>query len=135
MRCVIMHETRGRMRVHIKKSRITLNEADILEYYLRAVNGVNEVKVYDRTRDAVIVFESGRESVITALARFSFSDTAAESLVPEHTGRQLNREFEDKLFFTAVGRALKSLFLPMPVRSILAVLYAANAVFIAQLCI
>ena len=54
MRCVIMHETRGRMRVHIKKSRITLNEADILEYYLRAVNGVNEVKVYDRTCDAVI---------------------------------------------------------------------------------
>lgn len=126
MRCVIMHETRGRMRVHIKKSRITLNEADILEYYLRAVNGVNEVKVYDRTCDAVIVFESGRESVITALARFSFSDTAAESLVPEHTGRQLNREFEDKLFFTAVGRALKSLFLPMPVRSILAVFYAAK---------
>ena len=87
---------------------MSLDEADILEYYLRAVNGVKEVKVYDRTRDAVITFENDRESVITALARFSFDSENAKSLVPEHTSRALNREFEDKLFFTAMGRAART---------------------------
>lgn len=126
MKCVILHESRGRLRIHIEKSRMTLAEADTLEYYLRAVNGVKEVKVYDRTRDAVVVFESDRKSVITALARFSFSDENARSLVPEHTGRELSREFEDKLFFTAAGRAAKLLFLPLPVRSVLSVLCAVK---------
>ena len=126
MKCVILHESRGRLRIHIEKSRMTLAEADTLEYYLRAVNGVKEVKVYDRTRDAVVVFESDRKSVITALARFSFSDENARSLVPEHTGRELSREFEDKLFFTAAGRAAKLLFLPLPVRNVLSVLCAVK---------
>lgn len=126
MKCVILHESRGRLRIHIEKSRMTLAEADTLEYYLRAADGVKEVKVYDRTRDAVIVFESDRKSVITALARFSFSDENARSLVPEHTGRELSREFEDKLFFTAAGRAAKLLFLPLPVRSVLSVLCAVK---------
>ena len=126
MKCVILHESHGRLRIHIEKSRMTLAEADTLEYYLRAADGVKEVKVYDRTRDAVIVFESDRKSVITALARFSFSDENARSLVPEHTGRELSREFEDKLFFTAAGRAAKLLFLPFPVRSVLSVLCAVK---------
>ena len=126
MKCVILHESRGRLRIHIEKSRMTLAEADTLEYYLRAADGVKEVKVYDRTRDAVIVFESDRKSVITALARFSFSDENAMSLMPEHTGRELSREFEDKLFFTAAGRAAKLLFLPLPVRSVLSVLCAVK---------
>lgn len=126
MKCVILHESRGRLRIHIEKSRMTLAEADTLEYYLRAVNGVKEVKVYDRTQDAVVVFESDRKSIITALARFSFSDEGARSLVPEHTGRELSREFEDKLFFTAAGRAAKLLFLPLPVRSVLSVLCAVK---------
>ena len=126
MKCVILHESRGRLRIHIEKSRMTLAEADTLEYYLRAVDGVKAVKVYDRTRDAVIVFENDRKSLITALARFSFSDEGARSLVPEHTGRELSREFEDKLFFTAAGRAAKLLFLPLPVRSVLSVLCAVK---------
>lgn len=126
MKCVIMHESLGRLRIHIKKSRMSLDEADILEYYLRAVNGVKEVKVYDRTRDAVITFENDRESVITALARFSFDSENAKSLVPEHTSRALNREFEDKLFFTAMGRAARTVFLPVSVRNVLSVFYAAK---------
>ena len=38
----------------------------MLEYYLRAVDGVSDVKVYDRTRDAVILYTSGRGGVIAA---------------------------------------------------------------------
>ena len=33
-----------------------LSQADVLEYYLLAVDGVRSVKVYDRTQDAVVVY-------------------------------------------------------------------------------
>ena len=54
MKCKILHETRGRIRVHMLQNRMTLEQADILEYYLRTVEGVAEVPVFDRTCDAVV---------------------------------------------------------------------------------
>ena len=56
MKCKIMHESRGRMRIRMTQKRMTLEQADILEYYLRTVDGVTDVKVYDRTCDAVVFF-------------------------------------------------------------------------------
>ena len=35
---------------------MSLHQADVLEYYLRNVDGVSEVSVFDRTQDAVIVY-------------------------------------------------------------------------------
>ena len=54
MKCSILHESAGRLRVRLHCPAMTLRQADVLEYYLRAVDGVTEVKVYDRTRDAVV---------------------------------------------------------------------------------
>ena len=73
MKCKIIHESRGRLRVHLECARMSLDEADVLEYYMRSVDGVDEVKVYDRTRDAVICYRAERAAVINALAAFSFS--------------------------------------------------------------
>ena len=47
-----MHESPGRIRVHAMQKRMTMAQADILEYYLKAQEGVIEAKVYDRTGDA-----------------------------------------------------------------------------------
>ncbi len=55
MKCIIRHESRGRLRVHLCCARMTLRETDLLEYSLRAVEGVTEVKVYGRTQDAVVL--------------------------------------------------------------------------------
>jgi len=101
---------------------MTLHQADVLEYYLRAVDGVSDVKVYDRTRDAVILYASGRGGIIAALASFSFPKAEALALVPEHTPRALNREFEDKLAVTVMRRCISRLFLPVPVTTALAVI-------------
>lgn len=49
MKCMILHESRGRIRVHLACRAMSLREADVLEYYLRAVPGVVDVKVFDRT--------------------------------------------------------------------------------------
>ena len=122
MKCKILHETTGRLRVHLCCGRMTLSQADVLEYYLRARDGVREVRVYDRTQDAVVVYGGKRENVISSLARFSFAKAEAMELVPEHTSRALNREFEDKLAVTVIRRCISKLFLPAPITTALALL-------------
>ena len=126
MKCTILHDTAGRLRIHLCCKRMTLRQADVLEYYLLAVDGVRSVKVYDRTRDAVVVYDAERERMIRALARFSFEKAEKLDLAPEHTSRTLNREFEDKLALTVMRRCASNLFLPAPVTSALAVIRSAK---------
>ena len=126
MKCKILYDTAGRLRVHLCCKRMTLRQADVLEYYLLAVDGVRSVKVYDRTRDAVVVYDAERERMIRALARFSFEKAEKLDLAPEHTSRTLNREFEDKLALTVMRRCASNLFLPAPVTSALAVIRSAK---------
>ena len=52
MKCTILHQSPGRMRVHLACRRMSLREADILEYYLKNVPGVTAVKVFE-TKDAI----------------------------------------------------------------------------------
>ena len=108
------------MRVHLACRRMSLCEADILEYYLKNVPGVTAVKVFDRTQDAIITYQADRTALIRALAVFSFTSEQAVALVPEHTSRQLNREYEDKLVFTVCRRAFSRLFLPYPITTAIA---------------
>lgn len=114
MKCKILHESKGRLRVHLMQTRMTLAQADMLEYYMKTVDGVTDVQVYDRTGDAVIHYLCGRAAIINALSAFSYESSAV--FAPEHTGRELNRAYEDKIVFTVLGRAVSRLFIPMPVR-------------------
>ena len=106
--------------MHLHCGRMSLHQADVLEYYLKNETGVLDVAVYDRTQDAVICYEAQRGAVITALARFSFARGEKMDLVPEHTSRELNREFEEKLTMTVCRRVFNKLFLPMPVAAAIA---------------
>ena len=121
MRCTILHRTPGRLRVHLHCAAMTLHQADVVEYYLRAVPGVADVQVYDRTQDAVVRYAGSGDAVVAALASFSFAGAESMQLVPEHTARALNREFEDKLAMTVMRRCFSKLFLPVPVTTALAV--------------
>ena len=123
MKCRIKAETGRRMRIHAEVSRMSLQEADILEYYLRSVAGVSTVKVFDRTCDAVICYSGSRESIIRALARFSFCDEKARALVPEHTGREAGRYYQNRLVNYIALRYAKKLFLPHDIRLIITVLH------------
>ena len=122
MKCKILHESKGRIRIHLMCGRMTLAEADILEYYLRNFSNISQVKVYDRTQDVVVLYKKDKASVIEAMASFSFADENALALVPEHTSRALNREFEDKLAMTVMRRIVSKLFLPVPVTTALAII-------------
>lgn len=124
MRWEILHETKGRMRVHAHQGRMTLAQADILEAYLSQLDGVTDVKVYDRTCDAVIFYRHERKALLSALAAFRYE--TAQSLAPEHSSRALNREYQDKLVFTLCRRAFHQLFLPVPLRSALTLCRSAR---------
>ena len=54
MKCTILHESRGRMRVHVNAVRMTLHRADVLEAYLNHSEVIEHAKVYERTGDVLI---------------------------------------------------------------------------------
>ena len=105
------------MRVRALQRRMTGAQADRLHYYLLSLDQVNKVTVSDRTADATILYkaeEGVRERILRALSEFDYETT--EVAVPDHTGRDLNRTYEDKLFFMVAGRAAQVFLLPFPFR-------------------
>lgn len=126
MKCLVLHDSQGRLRVHLCINRMSLHSADVLEYYLRGVAGVTDVKVYDRTCDATVIYSGARADVIKAFAAFSPTKAETEVSVPEHTARALNREFEDKLVSAVLRRFSLKLFLPLPLRSAIAVYHSLH---------
>ena len=124
MKCRIKAQSRGRIRIHAEIRSMSLQEADILEYYLRSVSGVGSVKVYDRTCDAVIRYSGNREDVIQALASFSFNDENAKALVPEHTSREESRYYQNRLISYVFRRYVKMLILPHDVRLAITIWHA-----------
>jgi len=120
MRYTIRHESRNVMRVHLAGTRMSLSEADILEYYLRALPFVRDVKIFERTCDAIVKYNreaDHRERLIGALCDFSYRDEYALSLVPEDSGRAMNRYYQEKLFWKVVLHGARMLFLPAPLRA------------------
>ena len=119
MKCTILHETRGRMRVRTMQGAMSLRQADILETYLRKIQGVTKATVYDRTGDAVICYDAPRTAIIQALASFAYANEQA--LAPEHSSRAMSREFEDRLVASLCWRGMKQLFIPSAVRTLITV--------------
>nr|MCR5264385.1 HAD-IC family P-type ATPase [Clostridiales bacterium] len=129
MKCVILHESKSRLRIHACLGRMTLSQADILECYLKETDGVDDVKVYDRTCDAVIVFSCGRDRITEALSSFSFEEAKKSVSVPGHSSRAMEREFEDRLFFTVAFHYLKRWILPYPVRAVITAVKSAKYIY------
>jgi len=135
MKCKILHESKGRIRVRFCMKRMTLKQADIAEYSLYAVSGVKRVQVFDRTCDAVITYSCPRAEIISALSHFSFTDEKNISLVPEHTGRELNRCYEDKLAGLVLKRIVNKVIIPKPIRQIIALFKAARYIWRGIKCL
>ncbi len=110
---------------------MSMRQADILEYYLRDKEFVSDVKVYDRTGGVVIAYDSKnyRESLLSALSDFSYDDEYAISLVPEQTGRELDRQYEEKIVSMVCVHFAKKLFLPAPIRIAWTIASAVRFIF------
>lgn len=121
MKYTILHESKKKIRIRIPRVRMTLREADILEYYLKSVSGIQDAVVSDRTSDAVITFAGnsleGKERLKAAMESFDFEAEEILALVPEETGRAMNRMYEEKMVSKVAGRALRRIFLPAPLEA------------------
>ena len=114
MKCTILHEGKGRMRVHVEKVRMTLHRADVLEAYLNHTDAIVHAAVYERTGDVVITYTGRRSAAIAVLAGYKFDVAEYDALVTSADSRRLNREYQDKMFDLMAGRCLRKLFLPAP---------------------
>ena len=114
MKCTILHEGKGRMRVHVEKVRMTLHRADVLEAYLNHNDAIVHAAVYERTGDVVITYTGRRSAAIAVLAGYKFDVPEYDALVTSTDSRRLNREYQDKMFDLVAGRCLRKLFLPAP---------------------
>ena len=114
MKCTILHEGKGRMRVHVENVRMTLHRADVLEAYLNHNDAIVHAAVYERTGDVVIAYTGKRTAAIAILAGYKFDVAENDALVTSADSRKLNREYQDKMFDLVAGRCLRKLFLPAP---------------------
>ena len=118
MKFIIKHEIPGRIRVHMVQPKMTFEEADILLYYLVNLENVTKAKVYERTQDAVIYYEKNRREIIKALQKFGYDRVTVPEGLTEHSGRQMNAEYQEKLLMKVVMRFGGKLLIPAPVRAV-----------------
>ena len=71
MKFIVKHEINGRLRIHVVQKRMTYTEADTLSWFLSNQKNVTDVKVYERTADAVICYVGDKEEVLNLLKQFS----------------------------------------------------------------
>ncbi len=121
MRFQIMHETPGRMRLRADARYMSLRQADILEAWLRAQPGVDEVTVHERTCGVIVSYHGERSGLCRALSGFTYGEAEQTAGTQIRSSRAMNREYKEKLVFLCVRHGIKRLFLPAPWRRVLTI--------------
>lgn len=116
MKAIILHESRGRIRIRVQQPRMTLEQADLLEAWLLRKPWARQVSVHERTCCVILHYDGSRQTVLDDIRRFSWQEATESISLPVHSSRALNREFEEKLVGKIVLKAASSLFLPSPLR-------------------
>ena len=117
MKCTILHEGKGRMRVHVCNVRMTLHRADVLEAYLNHHDAIEKATVYERTGDVVLYYRGRRADAVQALSRYKFDQPELDALVTTADSRKLNQEYQEKMCDLVAGHFFRKLFLPAPIRA------------------
>ncbi|MBQ3913101.1 MAG: heavy metal translocating P-type ATPase [Lachnospiraceae bacterium] len=116
MRFTIKHEIKNRIRLHLPMKRMSFREADTLEYYLGTFPEIRETKAYERTADAVIVFDCDRARAIEIVKGFSFDTVQVPEKVFECSGRELSAQYYDRLVTSVILHYGKRLIIPFDLR-------------------
>ena len=117
MKCTILHESRGRMRVHVCAVRMTLHRADVLEAYLNHQDSIQKATVYERTGDVVLTYTGSRKAAVALLAAYKFDNAELDVLVTSQDSRKINQEYQGKMFDLMAGHFARKLFLPAPIQA------------------
>lgn len=116
MKATIVHESRGRMRLRLDQSAMTLSQADRLEAWLQGRPWARRVVVHERTRCVILYYRGERAAVLADLRAFSWRAAPPEMLEGVHSSRAGNRVFAEQLAGKIIMKAACTLFLPPPLR-------------------
>lgn len=130
MKFQILHEAKNRMRIHLAQRKMSYAQADILLYYLQNLESVNYAKVYERTADATICFTGNRQEIITAIQKFSYERCVVPEGIVENFGREMNAHYQEKLVEKVVTRCMGKMFLPVPIRTGIAIIRSVKYIWI-----
>ena len=117
MKATIVHESRGRLRLRLHHRALTLRQADLLETWLKGQSWVREAAVHERTGCVILTYQGERAQVLSAIGGFTWAEAERVVTLPEHSTRELNRSFQEKLAGKVLGKAACTLFLPAPLRA------------------
>lgn len=120
MKFIIKNESKNRLRIHMAQSRMSFEQADILQYYIENIKGVTSTKVYERTCDAVIVYnpeDVSRRDIVKAVAAFHYNEVSVPQQLLDNSGRQMNSHYQEQLMMRVMLHFGKKLLLPLPIRA------------------
>ncbi|MFQ7269857.1 MAG: heavy metal translocating P-type ATPase [Clostridium sp.] len=117
MKFKVLHNMRGRMRIHVMTNEMTDLQADKLEYDLAAQDMILTAKVYERTSDVVITYAGERQLLLSYLQTYYYRRKVEEDETLARSGRAMNRKYWDKLVNRVVLRMGSKLFVPAPIRT------------------
>ena len=92
-------------------------QAETLLYYLQNQKQVSFAKVYDRTGDAVICYQGERSAILRMIQIFHYEKVELPTGLVESSGRELNKEYQEKLISKVIYHFGRKWFLPAPIRN------------------
>ena len=118
MRYVVLHKSDKRIRIKTPIINMSYRQADLLEYYLKSIPWIKDAVVDERTCNATIIFnnvsDNNEDALRNALALYDENSEEVKALLPEETGRALNREYEEKLIIKIASHYVSKMLLPAP---------------------
>lgn len=135
MKFKVLHNMRGRMRIHVMTNEMTDLQADKLEYDLEAQDMILTAKVYERTSDVVITYAGERQLLLSYLQTYYYRRKVEEDETLARSGRAMNRKYWDKLVNRVVLRMGSKLFVPAPIRTGLVLVKSLSYIKKALSCV
>lgn len=135
MKFKVLHNMRGRMRIHVMTNEMTDLQADKLEYDLAAQDMILTAKVYERTGDVVITYTGERQILLSYLQTYYYSRKVEEDETLVRSGRAMNRKYWDKLVNCVVLRMGSKFFVPAPIRTGLVLVKSLSYIKKALSCV
>ena len=118
-----------------------------IEAWCLTQRGIKTATVHERTQSIIVTFDdahgawrsvdahSSRREFIEALSRFSFDDAEVLALSVVHSGRKINRQYEEQLVMAIASKCIHSLFVPVPIRTALTIIRSVRYIKEAVKCL
>ncbi len=117
MEFFVRHEFRNRIRIHIRQSHMSCEQADTLLYFLEKQEQVVSAKVYEKTCDVAVVYQGPRNELIRILKDFRYENVKVPATVIENSGRALNETYREKMLLKIALHYVSKWILPSPLRT------------------